>query len=277
MRNLISNLVLMLGVRWTFAAIFDTLLLTPLVSATPWQSVTGDAMVLGHGSITLAAVVFARIDEYAGMITLWLLAIGALALGRVTLGSLVFASFDVQAPPWTLTSLRRASRLWVPFVLLAVVGCGLPLMGLVLAWLLLPTLGRLLLPWLGEQGTDLLELALLVIVLGLASVLHFLLALTRAELAFRVSSPRGAFQGAIRRARLAPFRLLRITLPRLIVAFAALLLAADVVFVGQTRSLPTWQVWLGVALAEMAATFASWCYLDWLRVLRGYVRPHPSR
>ncbi|MGC4070069.1 MAG: hypothetical protein QM784_36515 [Polyangiaceae bacterium] len=165
-------------------------------------------------------------------------------------------------------SLRRAQRLWVPFLGIALFEWSVLLFGLVSSWMLLPTVGSALLPWLGERRTNLVELALFGLFLASSCGLHFLFEVTRTELAYGASTSRGAFVSALGRIRAAPLRLLAITAPRLFVGATCLLGAVDFTFIVHRETSPNVVACLGTAFSELAALIAAVAYLDWLRALR---------
>jgi hypothetical protein len=257
-----------MGCRWAFAALFDTLLLKPIIAMRAWESTRGDAALLGDGFPELSAFVLSRIDRYAASAPSWLVGLGALGLAKISMGSLILGALASQHPPWHPASLRRARSLWGPYFGTALIGWGAPLLGVLSLWMLLPTMGSVLLPWLGERGTDRFELAVLAIFVAGSASLNFVLDLTRAELAYGALPLRGAFQSAWRRIHTAPLWLLGVTMPRMFVGLACLLGAVDVTFIVQRRTSSISTTWLGAVFAEIAAVVASVAYLDWLRILR---------
>ncbi len=223
-----------------------------------------DRDLLHAGGETLLALLAARSTSLADLGTaLWLLGAVA-ALVAIASSSLVWIAIDETLPFFGRRLQRRWCRVLPAFALttLGSVGCAM-----VLGWCwwqVFPVIGALLEPWLGERGTDTVQLGVL-LCLSCAFVALFTLSdVVRAGLASGRSSVRSALAIAAEVYLSQPIRITLHALIRFILALSLQLAHGWVIAHYQWLARSGWFAVLAIAQGEAVTLVAIGLRLDWI-------------
>jgi hypothetical protein len=216
------------------------------------------------GGETLLALLAARSTSLADLdAALWLL--GAVAgVLAVASSSLSWIAIDESLPFFGKRLQRRWCRVLPAFVLTTIgsVGCTMALGWC--WWQLFPVIGALLEPWLGERGTDSVQLCVL-LCLGCAFATVFTLSdLVRAALASGRSSLRSALPIAVELYLSQPLRITSHAWLRFILALSLHIAHGWVLAHYQWLARSGWFAALAVAQGEAVTLVAIGLRLDWI-------------
>ena len=264
---LLQCALILFAAKFLFAWLM-TAHITSVVAAnsTLLNSAAGDSRLLSEGAVVLSVLLENGWQSLLNQ-SAWLL---SMSFAAWTLGqfctALCFCAVAQGKSPVSRSVVTEATAAFSPFlgIAFAVLAAWVGLGGAFV--LFVPGLGTVLERAIGDQATDIGELALLGMLVSGGLFLRLIADLTRARVALRADNVRKALGAALRTLTRAPFA---------VAAHGALRLAAAIVM--QAVALRYHLSWamkahatpshLAIALAgELLATFALFLYVDWIRI-----------
>jgi hypothetical protein len=228
------------------------------------QSSRTDRELLRAGGETLLALLEARASSLSDLSgAMWLLAAVAATLALV--GS-SFTWVAIHAPD-PLFGARIRSRVCAVLPTFALITVGQMLPMALLAWCfwqLVPVIGELLEPRLGERGTDLVQLFLVLCLLGAIAVYFTLSDVLRAVVVAGDVPTRHALPTARRLYGLCPLRITLHAGTRFVLALSLQLASAWLAARAQWLAGSSWLLLVAIAACETSALLTLWLRLDWI-------------
>ena len=252
------------GLVWLLALpLYSAIASSPILHAPQ-----GDRHLFSPGAETLVPLLVSRAEAIHALGPMLFVVAALFVAGATVVSSFVWIAIDYRVSLRDPTLWSSGRRLLAPFAAISLTTMLFVLFAIWIWWNSFPVLGALFEPWLGEQGTDLLQLAVVGCVAGALGLVFVLTDVLRAVLCVRDFSALEALHSAVELYQLTGLRItVRAAIPFLLALALTLVHVWSVSYFG----------WLaknnGHALfayieGEVLVCLAIWLRLGWISWIR---------